>query len=122
MEISGKQIEVRKSDIVKKSTVQSIMITTPKNFANSEGKKSNGLLMEGMDYDDVKEHVEKNRKKYFGTDNTIQINVLTAQGWRAGDYFNSNAPIKWFSSSDEYSEKYDVKTIYGFQITIYPKP
>lgn len=115
-EISGEEIKIVERQAVKNSSLKVKMISTTKNFHKIE-KKVKGATLDGMRYDDVKQYVEENRIELLGQKRLVMIAILTAQGWKCNDPVMSDSKnLKWVSRSKDYEEKYDIQTIYAFQI------
>ena len=73
-----------------------------------------------MDYDDVKEFMEKKRKQLLTGSKKFGINILTNVGWRGSKQFTIDEPIQWVSM-ENYGDDDDIEEIYAIQIIYYPK-
>jgi hypothetical protein len=115
--ISGHEINIERKPMIKNSKVESVMIT-----ATSTRKAITSGSNEGtpLDYDDVKEWFNKNKKVLIKKKNQMaQINVLTDQGWRASYAFNAEGGFEWFSRMNQYKEKQEIERVYAVQLLLF---
>lgn len=116
--IGNDEIVMVDNPLVKGSKITVKTITLKSTYDNMNGNTDE---MDAMNYDDVKEYVEKHRKQLFGKHTNIQINILTAKGWRNGLNFK-NGKIDWYDAKVKYGESvHDIEDVYAVQIYFWDK-
>lgn len=118
---------------LKTSTGVELVLTEKKLFANNNfemktivTKKTRKNVKEGdgeleeINYEEMKEWIKRYKKSLFGKHNRIQINVLTAKGWRSGHAFDKNDKIDFYDTHKLYKDAIvELDEIYGIQILLF---
>ena len=115
----GKSMVMTTKALVAQSKIKARTITTKKTRDGIKGN-ADASEMDPLNYVKIQKWIAENRKLFFGDHRQAQINVLTSKGWRAGNAFDPNGNISWFSAKQQYNEAmYDITTVYAVQILLF---
>jgi hypothetical protein len=89
-----------------------IMAETTKEALNRGGKISEAKK---LDYEKIKKVIEKDFKKIIKEGQKFRVNVLTDEGWRGGQFTNSDA-LDWYDPAKRYADADEIDEVYMIQI------
>lgn len=115
----GKEMTMTTKALVAHSKIKARTITTKKTRDGIK-KNADATEMDPLNYVKIQKWIAEHRKMFFDDHKQAQINILTSKGWRAGNVFDPNGNISWFSAKQQYNEAmYDITTVYAVQILLF---
>lgn len=115
----GKEMVMTTKALIAHSKIKTRTITTKK---TRDGIKENqdASEMDPLNYVKIQKWVSANKAKFFDDHKKAQINILTSKGWRAGNVFDTDGIVSWYSAKQQYAETmYDITTVYAVQILLF---
>lgn len=115
----GKAMVMTTKALVSHSKIKARTITT-KNTRDGIKNNADASEMDPLNYVKIQKWISENKKRFFDDHKQAQINILTSKGWRAGNAFNPDGQISWYSAKQQYNEAmYDITTVYAVQILLF---